>query len=198
MEPTFNSQGLIPVIVQEQGTKDVLMLAYMNKAAYEKTLETKDLYFYSRSRKSLWKKGQTSGNTQALMSLSYDCDQDSLLALVDQKGPACHTGNKSCFYRDMLGEKSSNDLVLETLYQTIIDKKNKPDQGYTTYLFEKGLDKILKKVAEETGEVIIASKNNNDETIYEIADLFYHVLVLMVNQGIGLDDIYEELRKRRK
>ncbi len=198
MNPTFNNEGNIPVIVQEYNSKEVLMLAYMNEEAYQKTIETKDLYFYSRSRKQLWKKGETSGNTQVLQSLSYDCDQDALLAIVSQKGPACHTGSATCFYRNLIGKKQLDEDVLRQLYQTIITKKGSPDKGYTTYLFEKGLDKILKKVAEETGEVIIASKNNNDETIYEISDLFYHVLVLMVNQGISIEDIYQELEIRRK
>jgi len=198
MKPVFNQDGLIPVIVQEQKNLEVLMLAYMNEEAYQKTIDTKDLYFYSRSRETLWKKGETSGNTQVLKSLSYDCDQDALLAMVQQVGPACHTGNHSCFYRDVINKKTINQDVLSELYDTIQKKKQVPDGGYTTYLFQKGVDKILKKVAEETGEVIIASKNNKEETIYEISDLFYHVLVLMVNQGIEIDDIYQELVSRRK
>lgn len=198
MTLNYNKDGLIPVIVQDKDSLEVLMLAYMNEEAYQKTMTTNELYFFSRSRQSLWKKGETSGNTQALISLSYDCDEDALLAIVKQKGPACHTGNQTCFYRDMIGKKEVNETVLNELYGTILRKKQKPDDGYTSYLFNKGVDKILKKVAEETGEVIIASKNNNEETIYEISDLFYHLLVLMVNQGIKIDDIYQELMSRRK
>ena len=194
----FNQDGLIPVIVQEDLTGEVLMLAYMNQEAYDKTIETKQLYYYSRSRQTLWKKGETSGNVQALVSLSYDCDEDTLLAIVKQTGVACHTGNKSCFYRTIEGSTTSQQDPLYALMKTIQQKQQTPDKGYTSYLFEKGLDKILKKVGEETSEVIIASKNNKQETIYEISDLFYHVLVLMANQGIALDDIYQELASRRK
>jgi phosphoribosyl-ATP pyrophosphohydrolase/phosphoribosyl-AMP cyclohydrolase len=197
MNPTFNNEGLLPVIVQDQSTLEVLMLAYMNEEAYNKTIQTNDLYFFSRSRKQLWRKGETSGHIQTLVSLSYDCDQDALLALVQQKGPACHTGEITCFYRDLIGQKAGMKDPLQELEEVIKSKQLEPDKGYTSYLFEKGVDKILKKVAEETGEVIIASKNNNTETIYEISDLFYHVIVLMVNQGISLDDIYKELASRR-
>jgi phosphoribosyl-AMP cyclohydrolase / phosphoribosyl-ATP pyrophosphohydrolase len=197
MKPVYDADGLIPVIVQEVSTHEVLMLGYMNEASYKKTMETNELYFYSRTRKELWKKGETSGNTQKLKSLSIDCDEDALLAKVEQTGPACHTGNTSCFYRDLLGKNSDTMPILEELYRVIAAKNKTPDKGYTSYLFREGLDKILKKVAEETGEVIIAAKNNNDETVYEISDLFYHVLVLMVERGITLDRIDEELRRRR-
>jgi phosphoribosyl-AMP cyclohydrolase / phosphoribosyl-ATP pyrophosphohydrolase len=197
MKPVYDANGLIPVIVQEVSTHEVLMLGYMNEASYKKTMETNELYFYSRTRKELWKKGETSGNTQKLKSLSIDCDEDALLAKVEQTGPACHTGNTSCFYRDLLGKNSDTMPILEELYHVIAAKNKTPDKGYTSYLFREGLDKILKKVAEETGEVIIAAKNNNDETVYEISDLFYHVLVLMVERGITLDRIDEELRRRR-
>jgi phosphoribosyl-AMP cyclohydrolase / phosphoribosyl-ATP pyrophosphohydrolase len=197
MKPVYDANGLIPIIVQEVSTHEVLMLGYMNEASYKKTMETNELYFYSRTRKELWKKGETSGNTQKLKSLSIDCDEDALLAKVEQTGPACHTGNTSCFYRDLLGKNSDTMPILEELYQVIAAKNKTPDKGYTSYLFREGLDKILKKVAEETGEVIIAAKNNNDETVYEISDLFYHVLVLMVERGITLDRIDEELRRRR-
>lgn len=198
MNLQFNQNGLIPVIVQEDQTGDVLMLAYMNQEAYDKTIETKDMYYYSRSRQTLWRKGETSGNTQRLVSLAYDCDQDTLLAVVKQTGPACHTGNKSCFYRTIVGTVDAALDPLTVLYNTIQKKQTNPDKGYTSYLFDKGLDKILKKVGEETSEVIIASKNNTTETIYEISDLFYHLLVLMANQGITLTDIYSELESRRK
>lgn len=198
MKPTYDTNGLIPVIVQEVSTNEVLMLAYMNEASYEKTMETSELYFYSRTRKELWKKGETSGNTQKLKSLTMDCDSDTLLAKVEQTGSACHTGNRSCFYLDLIGEKTEEIPILEELYRVIETKKETPDGGYTAYLFKEGLDKILKKVAEETGEVIIASKNNKKETVYEISDLFYHVLVLMVERSITLEDIEKELRRRRK
>lgn len=195
MNVKFNNDGLVPVIVQEYMTNEVLMLAYMNQEALQKTLETDELFYYSRSRNELWKKGETSGNTQYLKSLSYDCDQDTLLAQVEQVGNACHTGNKTCFYKSVKNEKTN---ILTDLFQLIQDRKMNPDKGYTSYLFEKGLDKILKKVAEETGEVIIASKNNKEETIYEIADLFYHLFVLMANQNIEYTDILKELSNRRK
>ncbi|MFP4177853.1 MAG: bifunctional phosphoribosyl-AMP cyclohydrolase/phosphoribosyl-ATP diphosphatase HisIE [Acholeplasmataceae bacterium] len=198
MEPAFDENGLIPVIVQEDTTHEVLMLGYMNEESYRKTRETNELYFYSRKRNSLWKKGETSGNVQKLKSLSLDCDEDALLARVEQTGPACHTGNRSCFYRDLIGEKKEGIPILKELYHLIGNKKRTPDGGYTSYLFREGLDKILKKVAEEAGEVIIAAKNDNAETVYEISDLFYHVLVLMVEREISLAAVEDELRRRRK
>ncbi|MEC9485322.1 MAG: bifunctional phosphoribosyl-AMP cyclohydrolase/phosphoribosyl-ATP diphosphatase HisIE [Candidatus Izemoplasma sp.] len=195
----FNKDGLIPVIVQDVYTNEVLMLAYMNQEAYTKTIDTKEMVYYSRSRQTLWKKGETSGNIQRLTSLSYDCDEDTLLAKVEQVGAACHTGNKTCFYRDVYNNnRVANDTILPILFNVIKQKQQNPDGGYTNYLFEKGIDKILKKVGEEASEVIIASKNNNEETIYEISDLFYHLLVLMVNNGIELSDIFKELSSRRK
>jgi phosphoribosyl-ATP pyrophosphohydrolase/phosphoribosyl-AMP cyclohydrolase len=154
--------------------------------------------YFSRSRQELWKKGETSGNFQFLKQLSYDCDEDSLLAKVEQVGVACHTGNKSCFYRSEVTESLPSENILVELFDVIKDKKANPDGGYTNYLFDKGVDKILKKVAEEAGEVIIASKNNNEETVYEISDLFYHLLVLMANNNIELSDIFKELSSRRK
>lgn len=198
----FNEQGLIPVVVQDESTKEVLMLAYMNSEALAKTLETKNMYYFSRSRNKLWRKGETSGNTQILKQLSYDCDEDTLLAIIEQTGPACHTGELSCFYRDSFSENTdkTNNTILNDLYKVIEGRKNEmPEGSYTTYLFEKGVDKILKKVAEEAGEVIIASKNNEpSEIIYESADLMYHLLVLLVNQGIDINEIFKELAKRRK
>jgi phosphoribosyl-ATP pyrophosphohydrolase/phosphoribosyl-AMP cyclohydrolase len=198
MKLNFNKDGLIPVVVQDVYTNEVLMLAYMNQEAYDKTLEEQMMYYYSRSRQTLWKKGETSGHLQYLKELKYDCDEDTLLAKVKQIGPACHTNNRSCFYRSVTSQERSSDHILEELFTVIQNKKENPDGGYTNYLFDKGVDKILKKVAEETGEVIIASKNNNQETIYEISDLIYHLWVLMANQGIELSDIYEELQSRRK
>ncbi|MCF7924930.1 MAG: bifunctional phosphoribosyl-AMP cyclohydrolase/phosphoribosyl-ATP diphosphatase HisIE [Candidatus Izimaplasma sp.] len=198
MKLTFNEQDLIPVIVQDVYTNNVLMLAYMNQAAYDKTIETKEMVYYSRSRQTLWKKGEISGNIQYLKSLSYDCDEDTLLAKVEQVGAACHTGNKSCFYRDIVKDTMPEAHILDELFNVVKQKQLIPDGGYTNYLFDKGLDKILKKVGEEASEVIIASKNNNQETVYEISDLFYHLLVLMVNNKIKLSDIYKELSSRRK
>jgi phosphoribosyl-AMP cyclohydrolase / phosphoribosyl-ATP pyrophosphohydrolase len=195
----YNQDGLIPVIVQSYETKEVLMLAYMNQESLNLSIETKIAHYFSRKRNSIWKKGETSGHYQHIIGMSYDCDEDTLLLQVIQDGVACHTGNMSCFYRDIIESKESVDILSE-LYQIIENRKNNPEIGsYTTYLFEKGLDKILKKVGEETSEVIIGSKNNNKkETVYEIADLTYHLLVLMVNQGISVSDIKEELKNRRK
>lgn len=200
IEFTFNKEGLIPAIVQDYKSNEVLMLAYMNKESLEISLETKKATYYSRSRKSLWVKGETSGHTQYIKEIKYDCDQDALLLKVEQIGKACHTNNRSCFYRSLTEEKSIyNQNILESLEDLLQDRKEKPQEGsYTSYLFDKGVDKILKKVAEETGEVIIAAKNNNDELIYEISDLFYHVLVLMVEQKVTLADIFQELSTRRK
>jgi phosphoribosyl-AMP cyclohydrolase / phosphoribosyl-ATP pyrophosphohydrolase len=197
----YNAEGLIPVIVQDVFSKAVLMLAYMNETALKQTLETKQGTYYSRSRQSIWVKGETSGHTQRVRSIAYDCDQDTLLMMVEQVGAACHTGNQSCFFETLLGEvEKSSPSILDALYDTIVDRKNNPLEGaYTTYLFNKGIDKILKKVGEETAEIIIGAKNNSkSETVYEISDLVYHLLVLMVNQGITLEDIREELTKRRK
>lgn len=198
MNITYNSENLVPVIVQDYLSKEVLMLAYMNEEAYTKTLELNEMVYYSRSRKKLWRKGETSGNVQYLKQLSYDCDNDTLLAKVEQIGSACHTMNRSCFYRDIISLESVDQNIFENLFALIKDRKTNVQKGYTNYLFEKGLDKILKKIAEEAGEVIIASKNNNTETIYEISDLIYHLFVLMVQNGIELDDIYKELSSRRK
>lgn len=195
MNLTFNKEGLIPVITQDAVTLQVLMLAYMNEEAYQKTLETKKATYFSRSRQSLWVKGETSGNTQEVVSLSYDCDQDALLLKVHQKGVACHTGQTSCFHHDIIEDQEH--FSLNTLYNIVLDRKLHPKEGsYTQYLFDKGVDKILKKVAEETGEVIIASKNNTHELMYEASDLLYHLTVLLVNQGIHISDILLELQKR--
>ena len=197
MKPNYNKEGLIPVITQDATTQEVLMLAYMNEEAYQKTLETKQATYYSRSRQSLWIKGETSGHTQEVVSMTLDCDQDTVLLKVNQTGVACHTGQMSCFHQ----ETKSNEapFVWTDLYQTVLDRKLNPKEGsYTNYLFDKGIDKILKKVAEETGEVIIASKNNNQELIYEASDLVYHLTVLLVNQGISVSDIMKELKKRHQ
>lgn len=195
----FDDKGLVPAVVQDANTKDVLMLAYMNEESIRKTLEEKTAYYYSRSRKKLWKKGETSGNIQNLKGFYYDCDKDTILILVEQIGVACHTGNYSCFFNEVIGFKENKNNILDDLYSTIEDRKNNPKEGsYTTYLFEKGLDKILKKVGEESSEVIIGAKNENkEELIYEISDLAYHVLVLMVNKEVSMEEIRNELKKRR-
>jgi phosphoribosyl-ATP pyrophosphohydrolase/phosphoribosyl-AMP cyclohydrolase len=196
----YNQEGLIPVVVQESKTKQVLMLAYMNEEALKQTIVTKQATYYSRSRKSLWVKGETSRNSQRVVSISYDCDADSLLLMVEQTGVACHTGEMSCFHNPLIQEVNNHQLsLLEDLYQTIKERKTNPVEGsYTTYLFTKGIDKILKKVGEETAEVIIAVKNHSSsEMTYEISDLVYHTLVLMVQEGIKLDQIETELKRRQ-
>ena len=197
MKPNYNKEGLIPVITQDATTLEVLMLAYMNEEAYQLTLETKKATYFSRSRKSLWLKGETSGNTQEVVSLELDCDQYTVLLKVNQTGVACHTGQVSCFHQQEIPNEAP--FIWTDLYQTVLDRKLHPKEGsYTNYLFDKGVDKILKKVAEETGEVIIASKNNNEELIYEASDLMYHLTVLFVNQGLTVSDIMQELKKRHQ
>jgi phosphoribosyl-ATP pyrophosphohydrolase/phosphoribosyl-AMP cyclohydrolase len=195
----FDNNGLVPAIVQDINTNKVLMLAYMNEESIRKTLEEKIACYYSRSRKELWKKGETSGNIQNLKGFYYDCDKDSILLLVEQVGVACHTGNYSCFFNEVIGYNNQVS-VLTDLYELIENRKNTPVEGsYTNYLFEKGLDKILKKVGEETSEVIIGAKNKDkEEMVYEISDLVYHLLVLMVNEGVSINDIKKELKNRTK
>lgn len=194
----FNQDDLVPVIAQDSETKDVLMLAYMNKEALQLTLQTGYATYYSRSRQQLWKKGETSGHFQKVVNSYYDCDQDAILLLVEQTGVACHTGSWSCF-TDSKSEKGEQSILKE-LYETIIERKKSPIEGsYTAYLFEKGIDKILKKVGEETSEVIIGAKNEGtDELIYEISDLVYHVMVLMVEKEVTLEDIRSALLSRKE
>lgn len=196
----FDEKGLVPVITQDINTKKVLMLAYMNKEAIEKTLEEGIVHYYSRSRERLWKKGETSGNIQKLKALSYDCDGDALLVMVEQIGVACHTGSYSCFFNKVLSLEEDKVDILENIYSLLEDRKKNPVEGsYTNYLFQEGIDKILKKVGEESSEVIIAAKNNNKEEItYEISDLVYHTLVLMVEEDVKIEDIKRELINRRK
>jgi phosphoribosyl-ATP pyrophosphohydrolase/phosphoribosyl-AMP cyclohydrolase len=196
----FDDKGLIPAIIQDYTNGQVLMLAYMNEQSLRKTMETGQTYFYSRSRDELWHKGETSGHFQNVKGMSYDCDADALLIKVEQMGAACHTGHRSCFFNTVIEQPDvGKEDVLAELYDVIVDRKNNPKEGsYTDYLFEKGIDKILKKVGEESAEVIIAAKNGvYDEVRWEVADLFYHVLVLLVQQGMTLDDIYAELKGRR-
>ena len=193
----FDEKGLIPAIVVDNATDKVLTLAYMNKESLAISMEKKLTCFYSRSRKSLWLKGETSGNYQHIVSITADCDGDALVVRVEKDGPACHLGTDSCFHNPILGEDSPK-FQLESLYQLLQGRKRDlPEGSYTTYLFQKGLDKILKKVGEETTEVIIAAKaEDRAETIYEIADLTYHVMVLMAQQGITVEDIRKELASR--
>ncbi|MBQ4560471.1 MAG: bifunctional phosphoribosyl-AMP cyclohydrolase/phosphoribosyl-ATP diphosphatase HisIE [Tyzzerella sp.] len=197
----LNTDGLIPVIVQHYKTDEVLMLAYMDKDAYEHTLETGKMTYYSRSRKERWVKGETSGHYQYVKSLMLDCDNDTILAKVDQIGVACHTGSPTCFFQALAGNNSKelNPLqVFESVYATIEDRKLHPKEGsYTNYLFNKGIDKILKKVGEEATELVIAAKNPNPEEIkYELSDFLYHAMVLMVERGVTWDDIVKELADR--
>ena len=196
-----NEQGLIPVIVQHYKSQEVLMLAYMNQEAFDHTIKTGKMTYYSRSRQCLWTKGETSGHYQYVKSLTIDCDLDTLLAKVDQVGAACHTGNPTCFFQPLAGNDfdETNPLkVFESVYDTIVDRKEHPKEGsYTNYLFEKGIDKILKKVGEEATEIVIAAKNPNPEEVkYEVSDFLYHVMVLMVERGITWEDIIRELADR--
>ncbi len=196
-----NSDGMVPVIVQDYKNNEVLMLAYMNEEAYNKTMETGRMTYYSRSREKLWIKGEESGHFQYVKSLSIDCDNDTILAKVMQVGAACHTGNRSCFYRDLM-KKAYEDLnpatIFDDVYATILDRKEHPKEGsYTNYLFDKGIDKILKKCGEEAAEIIIAAKNPDPEEIkYEIADFLYHMMVLMAERGVDWEDITRELAHR--
>ena len=197
----LNSDGLIPVIVQDHKTNEVLMMAYMNEDAFDSTVKTGRMTYYSRSRKCQWVKGETSGHFQYVKSLAIDCDKDTLLAKVEQVGAACHTGNRSCFYTTIVGADydAKNPLqVFESVYNTIVDRREHPKEGsYTNYLFEKGIDKILKKVGEEATEIVIAAKNPNPEEIkYEISDFLYHAMVLMVERGVTWEDITNELADR--
>ncbi|KOO37150.1 bifunctional phosphoribosyl-AMP cyclohydrolase/phosphoribosyl-ATP diphosphatase HisIE [Priestia koreensis] len=200
----FDAQGLVPAIVQDAGSKEVLTLAYMNKESLEKSVETGETWFYSRSRQELWHKGATSGNTQKIVSMSYDCDADSILVRVNPDGPACHTGAYSCFNETITGVQSTPSAdrfeILSTLETVIAEREAEmPEGAYTTYLFEKGVDKILKKVGEEASEVIIAAKNRDPEELkWEVADLFYHVLVLLREQKLPLDEVIAVLNKRHK
>ena len=197
MELKFDKDGLIPAIVVDDDTGRVLTLAYMNKESLAISMEKGLTCFWSRSRQELWLKGETSGNYQHIVSITADCDGDALEVRVKKDGPACHTGAESCFHHDIYGERKDK-FQLEGLYDLLLDRKAKmPEGSYTTYLFEKGLDKILKKVGEESTEVIIAAHaHDKAETVYEIADLAYHVMVLMIESGISLEDIHRELASR--
>jgi phosphoribosyl-ATP pyrophosphohydrolase/phosphoribosyl-AMP cyclohydrolase len=212
----YDKDGLIPAIIQDARSGEVLMAAYMNKESLQRSIETGKTHFWSRSRQKLWMKGESSGHYQYIKEMRIDCDSDTLLFKVDQVKAACHTGYKSCFHRIAADLSQSFEIkedkvfdaeqvyrqksaVLQEVYDVVKDRLANPKEGsYTNYLFEKGLDKILKKVGEESAEVIIASKNRAaNEVIYETADLLYHLMVLLVEQKIPLDDIYDELKKRR-
>ena len=194
----FDEKGLIPAVVQDFNTKKVLMLAYMNKESIEISIKEKRTCFFSRSRNELWRKGESSGNFQQIVSIDADCDGDTLLIEVIKNGPACHTGADSCFFEDIFSDDEVSRFSMSALYEMMEGRKSKPKEGsYTTYLFEKGMDKILKKIGEECTETIIAgAKNDKQETVFEIADLTYHILVMMVEMGISIQDIKTELSKR--
>ena len=194
----FDQNGLIPAIVVDATTKDVLTLAYMNEESLKISMEKELTCFWSRSRQELWLKGETSGNYQHIVSITADCDRDALVVEVNKDGPACHLGTDSCFTNPVFRSEENHAFTLEGLMRLIEGRKTEKKEGsYTTYLFEKGIDKILKKVGEESTEVIIAGKaGDKAETIYEIADLTYHVMVLMIQMGISLEDIHKELASR--
>ena len=197
-ELKFDEKGLIPAIVVDADTKKVLTLAYMNKESLEISMEKGLTCFYSRSRQELWLKGETSGNYQHIVSITADCDKDALTVVVKKDGPACHTGNDTCFFNKVWQSEELSEFSTDGLY-TLLEgrKKDLPEGSYTTYLFEKGIDKILKKVGEECTEVIIAGKaNDKAETVYEVADLMYHIMVMMVEMGISVSDIKNELASR--
>ena len=204
----FDERGLVPAIVQDARTREVLTLAYMNAESLKRTLESRETWFWSRSRSELWHKGATSGNIQRVAEIRQDCDSDALVVLVEPAGPACHTGARSCFYRDIQGTEidlsltsQATDLgsVLDELYElTETRQREMPEDSYTTYLFEQGLDKILKKVGEESSEVIIAAKNDDHDSLTrESSDLLYHLIVLLVERKLRLQDIRDELVQRR-
>jgi len=198
MELKFDEKGLIPAIVQDHYTKQVLTLAYMNRESLAITIDERRTCFWSRSRQELWRKGETSGAVQHVVSVTADCDCDALVVEVVKDGPACHTGAESCFFNQLYLSEELKQFSYEGLYELIRGRRANPQEGsYTTYLFDKGLDKILKKVGEECTEVIIAGrKEDREETVYEIADLAYHVMVLMVQTGISVEDVTRELERR--
>ncbi len=197
-ELKFDEKGLIPAVVVDAFTKKVLTVAYMNKESLKISMEKGLTCFYSRSRGELWLKGETSGNYQHIVSITADCDKDALTVVVEKEGPACHKGTDSCFNEIVWQSEDKNEFSLDALYELLEGrKKDLPEGSYTTYLFQKGVDKILKKVGEESTEVIIAGKaNDKAETVYEIADLAYHIMVLMVEMGISLEDVRRELGSR--
>jgi len=205
----FDERGLVPVVVQDFNTRQALTLAYMNAESLRRTVETKETWFFSRSRASLWHKGETSGHTQRVTDILVDCDSDALTILVEPKGPACHTGKQTCFHNELKEADLSEEIadrvsdlgaVLNELYALIeTRKRDRPAGSYTTYLFDQGLDKILKKVGEESSETIIAAKNKDASLLAgEVSDLLYHLLVLMVARGVTLEHVREQLTRRRQ
>ncbi len=194
----FDQNGLIPAVVVDNVTKKVLTVAYMNKESLEISIQKELTCFYSRSRNELWLKGETSGNYQHIVSITADCDNDALVVVVEKDGPACHTGTDSCFTNPVWQSQQLQEFSLQVLYDMLVTRKQeRPEGSYTTYLFEKGIDKILKKVGEECTEVIIAGKaDDKAETVYELADLAYHAMVLMVQMGISVEDVHRELASR--
>lgn len=194
----FDEKGLIPAVVVDNNSKKVLTVAYMNKESLKISMEKGLTCFYSRSRNELWLKGETSGNYQHIVSITADCDNDALLVVVEKDGPACHMGTDSCFNNSVYKSDELNEFSMDGLYRLLQDRKEQmPEGSYTTYLFQKGIDKILKKIGEESTEVIIAGKaDDKNETVYEIADLAYHIMVMMVEMGISLDDVRKELASR--
>lgn len=196
-EIKFDERGLVPAIVQNAETREVLMLAYMNQESLARTIETKQTWFWSRSRQELWHKGATSGNTQEVVSLALDCDGDAIVVLVKPAGPACHTGSVTCFN---VTQDENVGSLLSRLYQLISDReRERPAGSYTTYLFDEGIDKILKKLGEESAETIIAAKNDdNGRLVAEVSDLIYHLLVLLVARGVTLEEVANELKQRRQ
>ena len=197
-ELKFDSNGLIPAVVVDSITKKVLTVAYMNRESLEVSMEKGLTCFFSRSRRELWLKGETSGNYQHIVSITADCDNDALVVVVEKDGPACHTGTDSCFTKPVYQSEELSEFSLQGLYSLLEDRRaTMPEGSYTTYLFQKGIDKILKKVGEESTEVIIAGKaNDKAETVYEIADLAYHVMVLMCEMGISVEDVHREIASR--
>ena len=202
-EVKFNEQGLVPAIAQDAANGQVLMMAWMNEESLRLTLETGFATYYSRSRRQLWKKGETSGHVQRVLGIRVDCDGDTLLLQVEQTGAACHTGNRSCFFRDILPEDEdempATSAILEQVTAVIADRDAHPQEGsYTNYLLTKGVEKICKKVGEEASETIIAAvKGSKEEVTYEAADLLYHLLVLLYQQGVSPSEVWEELKRRR-
>lgn len=194
----FDAQGLVPAIAQDAFTGEVLMLAYMNAQSLQMTLDSGYATYYSRSRQQLWRKGETSGHVQKVLAIRYDCDGDALLLSVDQTGPACHTGERSCFHNVLQGEAPATAAILQKIYDTIVDRDRHPKEGsYTNYLLTKGIEKTCKKVGEEASETIIAAiKNSFEETRYEASDLLYHLMVLLYQRNLTPQDIWGELEKR--
>lgn len=197
-ELKFDEKGLIPAVVVDLYSREVLTVAYMNKESLEISMAEGRTCFWSRSRRELWRKGETSGNVQRIAEITADCDKDALVVIVEKEGPACHTGAESCFHNPVWASDIIHDFTLEGLMDLIRGRKTNPQEGsYTTYLFQKGIDKMLKKIGEESTEVIIAAKDNDKrETVYEIADLMYHVMVMMVEMGISTEDVMRELASR--